>query len=73
MFAVHCHVHESRVLLDWSRVEAVHDSDEGPVVDWHCWCGGRGRLVAGTRSERRAVEPVVLHLGSADDREPIAG
>jgi hypothetical protein len=60
MFAIDCHVHESRVLIDWSRVEAVHDGPEGPVVDWHCWCGARGRLIAGARSEPREVELVVV-------------
>jgi hypothetical protein len=62
MFKVHCHVHESAVLLDWSRVERMYDSDEGPVIDWHCWCGARGRLIAGARSEPRAIEPVVVDL-----------
>jgi hypothetical protein len=62
MFKVHCHVHESDVLLDWSRVEAMYNTDDGPVIDWHCWCGARGRLVAGSRSEPREVEPVVLDL-----------
>ena len=42
MFAIDCHIHESRVLLDWSRVEGVHDGPEGPVLDWQCWCGARG-------------------------------
>lgn len=59
MFAIDCHIHESRVLLDWSRVEGVHDSPEGPVLDWHCWCGARGRLIAGMRSEPREVELVL--------------
>ena len=66
MFQVHCHVHESAVLLDWSHVEAVHDSAEGPVLDWRCWCGARGRLIAGTRSEPRTIEPVVIDLGVGD-------
>jgi hypothetical protein len=75
MFKVHCHVHESAVLLDWSRVERMYDSDEGPVVDWTCWCGARGRLIAGMRSEPRVVEPVVVDLlhtarpTDADDRD----
>ena len=60
MIAIDCHVHGSRVLLDWSRIEGAHDSPEGPVLDWHCWCGARGRLVAGTRSEPRDVDLVVL-------------
>ena len=60
MFAIDCHIHESRVLLDWSRVEGVHDGPEGPVLDWHCWCGARGRLIAGRRSEPREVELIVV-------------
>ena len=60
MIAIDCHVHGSRVLLDWSRIEGAHDSPAGPVLDWHCWCGARGRLVAGTRSEPREVDLVVL-------------
>jgi hypothetical protein len=59
MFAIDCHVHGCRVLVDWSRVEAVHDGPEGPVLDWQCWCGARGRLVAG-RSEPREVELFVV-------------
>lgn len=55
MIAIDCHVHRSRVLLDWSRIEGAHDGPEGPVLDWHCWCGARGRLIAGTRSEPRKL------------------
>jgi hypothetical protein len=73
MFKVHCHVHESAVLLDWSRVERMYDSDEGPVVDWQCWCGARGRLIAGARSEPRVVEPVVVDLVDAAGRTDIDG
>lgn len=73
MFEVHCHVHGSRVLLDRSRIEALRNTDEGPVIDWHCWCGARGSLIAGTRSEPRAVEPVVVDLRAAADPTPLAG
>lgn len=73
MFKVHCHVHESPVLLDWSRVERMYDSDEGPVIDWHCWCGARGRLVAGARSEPRDIEPVVVDLVHATTPAPDEG
>ena len=71
MFAIHCHIHESRVLLDWTRVEAVRDSDEGPVIDWHCWCGARGSLVAGSRSVPRRDEPVVVDLAVARESTPV--
>jgi hypothetical protein len=60
MFAIDCHVHGTRVLIDWSRIEGAHDSPEGPVLDWHCWCGARGRLIAGVRSEPREIELIVV-------------
>jgi hypothetical protein len=60
MFAIDCHVHGCRVLIDWSCVEGVHDSADGPVIDWRCWCGARGRLVGGVRSEPREVELIVV-------------
>ena len=67
MFAIHCHIHGSRVLLDWSRVEAMRQSDEGPVLDWHCWCGARGSLIAGERSVPRRNEPVLVDVPTAED------
>jgi hypothetical protein len=67
MIEVHCHIHESRVLLDWSRVESMRNTDDGPVIDWHCWCGARGSLIAGVRSEPRVDEPVLVDLGDAPD------
>lgn len=73
MFEVHCHVHGSGVLLDRSRIEALRNTDEGPVIDWHCWCGARGSLIAGTRSEPRTAEPVVLDLPEVLDTTPLAG
>ena len=33
MFAIDCHVHGTRVLIDWSRIEGAHDSPEGPVLE----------------------------------------
>lgn len=65
MIAIDCHVHGGPVLLDWSRIEGAHDSPDGPVLDWHCWCGARGRLIAGTRSEPREIE-IVVNPGAAD-------
>lgn len=73
MFAVHCHVHETRVLLDWSRVEAMRDTPEGPVLDWHCWCGARGSLINGQHSRPRDAEPVVVDLRAARDAAAAAG
>jgi hypothetical protein len=59
MFTVHCHVHGARVLLDTSRIEAIHNTPRGPIVDWHCWCGARGHLLPGDRSvPRRGTPPV---------------
>ena len=60
MFAIDCHVHGCRVLIDWSCVEHVHDGTDGPVIDWRCWCGARGRLIGGVRSEPREVELIVV-------------
>jgi hypothetical protein len=67
MFVIDCHIHESRVLLDSSRIEGMRNTDEGPVVDWHCWCGARGSLVAGTRSVPRHDEPMVVDLTVAPE------
>jgi hypothetical protein len=76
MFEVHCHVHESRVLLDWSRVESLRNTDDGPVIDWHCWCDARGSLIAGARSEPRIDRPVVVELAEPApmaDTTPVGG
>jgi hypothetical protein len=73
MIAIDCHVHDSRVLLDWSRVEAMRNTDEGPVIDWHCWCGGRGRLIAGVRSETRREPVTVFDLSDSSDGAVGAG
>jgi hypothetical protein len=78
MFAVHCHVHDSEVLLDWSRVEAVRLTDEGPAIEWRCWCGARGSLIAGARSEPRDIEPEVTallaeHAAAPESQVDIAG
>jgi hypothetical protein len=53
MFAVHCHGHDRPVLLDWSCVERLRTTDDGPVLDWRCWCGVRGCLIGGVRSAPR--------------------
>ena len=65
MIAIDCHVHGTRVLLDWSRIEGSHDSPEGPVLDWHCYCGARGHLIAGARSEPRVIDLVVRDVDRA--------
>lgn len=53
MFAVDCPRHGTRVLLDYSRIEAQTNTADGPVVDWRCWCGARGRLVRGFHTRPR--------------------
>lgn len=68
MFAIYCHIHESRVLLDSSRIEGMRQSTEGPVLDWRCWCGARGSLVAGNRSVPRHIEPVLVEARTAELR-----
>lgn len=73
MIAIDCHVHGTRVLLDWSRIEGSHDSREGPVLDWHCYCGARGRLIAGARSEPREDDLVVPTRGGDIDAPNAAG
>jgi hypothetical protein len=47
MFEVYCPGHRSPVLLDISRIEAIHNTADGPVVAWHCWCGTRGSALRG--------------------------
>jgi hypothetical protein len=47
MFDVYCPSHGARVLLDTSRIEAIRNTAEGPMLDWRCWCGARGSLRGG--------------------------
>jgi hypothetical protein len=53
MFEVYCPSHRSRVLLSASCIEAIHNTSEGPILDWHCWCGARGSLANGRRPIHR--------------------
>ena len=62
MFAVHCHGHNAEVLLDNSRIEAIHNTPGGPVVDWQCWCGARGHLSHGVSIPRRPETSPALPL-----------
>lgn len=68
MFAIYCHIHESRVLLDSSRIEGMRQSAEGPVLDWRCWCGARGSLIAGQRSVARPPDPVLVEAATVEGR-----
>jgi hypothetical protein len=51
MLEIYCPTHRSRVLLSTARIRAVRTTANGPVIDWHCWCGTRGSL----RGSRSAV------------------
>jgi hypothetical protein len=53
MFEVYCPGHRTKVLLDTSRIEAIHNTAKGPLVAWRCWCGARGALRSGTASVPR--------------------
>jgi hypothetical protein len=60
MFDVYCPGHRANVLLDASRIEAIHNTARGPVVAWRCWCGARGALRGGAAAvprRRRAFAP----------------
>ena len=62
------------VLLDASRIEAIHNTDHGPVVDWRCWCGTRGTWSAGRPRRRRTGDTVVgPSPPAAPARAPAAG
>jgi hypothetical protein len=50
------------VLLDTSRIEAIHNTPGGPIVDWQCWCGARGHLSHGVSSPRVAGTTPALAL-----------
>jgi hypothetical protein len=53
MFEIYCPGHRAQVLLDTSRIEAMHNTAEGPQIAWRCWCGTRGSLRGGTASAPR--------------------
>ena len=71
MIAVHCHVHGSDVLLGWSQLEGLRHTVDGPAIDWHCWCGARGSLLAGRRSVPRPDVPEVIDLTGRDESAPL--
>jgi hypothetical protein len=47
MFEVWCPGHETRVLLDTSRITRLCNTGAGTVLQWLCWCGTAGSLVRG--------------------------
>jgi len=65
MFDVYCPGHRARVILDTSRIEAMHNTAEGPMVDWRCWCGARGSLRGGTASLPRRRDVVTPTFDAA--------
>ena len=42
MFEVFCPSHQSAVLLTSNHIEALHNTPEGIVIAWRCWCGQVG-------------------------------
>jgi hypothetical protein len=56
MFEVFCPAHGTQVLLGTSRIDAVHNTPDGVVVAWHCWCGHHGRSIDGrTIADERSI------------------
>jgi hypothetical protein len=58
MVEIYCPTHRSRVLLSASRIEAIRNTGDGPILDWRCWCGTRGSLVHGLRSTHRHTQAI---------------
>jgi hypothetical protein len=58
MFAVYCPRDRCRVLLDLSRIVALRNTPEGPVIHWQCWCGTRGSQAYVTRQRSQALGAV---------------
>jgi hypothetical protein len=71
MFEVHCHIHESSVLLDWSRSrgDAPHRREARPRLA--LLVRGKGSLIGSARSEPRPVEAVVIDLFGTDGAAPV--
>jgi hypothetical protein len=57
MFEEYCPTHDSRVLLSPSRIAAIHNSADGVVVTWRCWCGHVGRSVRGRGPSAAVATP----------------
>lgn len=71
MFEVYCPSHGSSVLLTTSRIEALRNTPEGPVVVWRCWCGTLGHMRGGNEASVTTGAARVIELLSA--RRPDAG
>ena len=80
MLKVYCSGHGTWVLLDVSRVEAIRNTPDGPVADWHCWCGTKGSLLRGVQpvdrpgpsSARRLRSPIRSGRGSPSTRTAVS-
>lgn len=64
MFEEFCPAHGSRVLLTTSRIEAIHNTPDGVVVVWRCWCGHLGRTDRRDHREHRDHHPSSLPRAS---------
>jgi hypothetical protein len=52
MFDVYCPQHGSTVLLGYSAIESLANTDEGIRVKFHCTCGYRGTWVTGSKAKK---------------------
>jgi len=50
VFDIYCPTHGSRVLLWTSDIDAITNTADGIVVQYHCTCGHRGTWVTGARA-----------------------
>lgn len=47
MFSVNCPSHRSDVLLGYSNLIGLENTEAGVVVHWRCYCGTVGRTLTG--------------------------
>ncbi|HSF86307.1 MAG TPA: hypothetical protein VLG28_11725 [Acidimicrobiia bacterium] len=52
MFDVYCPQHGSRVLLGYSAIDSVANTDTGIHVRFRCDCGYRGVWVTGNKAHK---------------------
>ena len=55
MFDVYCPQHGSHVLLGFSAIDSVDNTDTGIRVRFHCDCGYRGVWVTGRNAPKAGV------------------
>jgi hypothetical protein len=58
MYAAHCPRHGKTVLLGLSDIVAITNTATGPIVEWECYCGWRGRTHS-SRPPRRPLHSMV--------------